>query len=89
MRRAVGLPEREGLLVRGVADDSPAAASGLRQGDLIVEAGGREVATADDLFEALDAAGPTGSMALKVLRGSEERSVSVALAGRPTRAEEA
>jgi S1-C subfamily serine protease len=88
MRRAVGLPERDGLLVRGVADDSPAAASGLQQGDLIVEAGGRDVATADDLFEALDQAGPSGSLALTVIRGTEERSVSVALAGRPSRAEE-
>ena len=29
MRAAVGLPERDGLLVRGVLDDSPAATAGL------------------------------------------------------------
>lgn len=82
MQRAVGLPEREGLLVRGVEDGSPAAAAGLRRGDLIVEAGGREVATADDLFAALDDAGPGGSVALKIVRATEERSVSVSLSAR-------
>jgi S1-C subfamily serine protease len=89
MRRAVGLPERDGLLVRDVAEDSPAAAAGLRRGDLIVDAAGREVASADDLFEALDGTGPGGSLSLKVLRGEEERSVAVSLSGRTTTAEEA
>jgi serine protease Do len=89
MRRAVGLEEREGLLVRGVADDSPAAASGLRRGDLIVAVAGREVASADDLFEALDRAGPGGTLQLAVVRGDEERSVSVSLTGRSAAAEEA
>lgn len=88
MRRAVGLPDRDGLLVRGVVDDGPAANAGLRRGDLIIEAQGRAVASADDLFEALDASGG-GSITLKVLRGSEERSISVSLVGGSARAEEA
>jgi S1-C subfamily serine protease len=89
MRRAVGLAERDGLLVRGVSDDSPAAASGLRRGDLIVAAAGREVASADDLFEALDRAGPGETLQLTVVRGDEERSVSVSLTARSAAAEEA
>jgi serine protease Do len=88
MRRAVGLPDSEGLLVRGVADDGPAANAGLRRGDLIVEADSRAVASADDLFEALDASGG-GAITLKILRGTEERSMSVSLTGRSARAEEA
>ena len=55
MRRSVGLPEREGVLVRGVEDGSPAAAAGIESGDLIVEAGGRAVTDADELHEALGA----------------------------------
>jgi serine protease Do len=88
MRRSVGLPDRDGLLVRGVVDDGPAANAGLRRGDLIVEADSRAVASADDLFEALDASSGD-SITLKVLRGMEERSISVSLAGRSARAEEA
>jgi serine protease Do len=79
MRRAVGLPERDGVLVRGVAEESPAARAGLESGDLIVEAGGRAVSSADDLHEALDASGPGGSLSLTVVRGQEERSVRVDL----------
>src|SRR5215211_5375867 len=41
MRRAVGLPEQAGLLVRGVEDGSPAERAGIERGDLIVRAGDR------------------------------------------------
>ena len=56
MRRAVGLPDAEGLLVRDVAEDSPAARADLARGDLIVTAGGQPVRSADDLAGALRAA---------------------------------
>ena len=75
MRAAVGLPERDGLLVRGVLDGSPAAAAGLARGDLLVAAGDTPLTSADDLFEALDAA--TDTLTLRVLRGTEERDVEV------------
>jgi serine protease Do len=77
LRRAVGLPDVDGLLVRLVEDDSPASRAGLAQGDLIVVAGGRPVESADDLFEALGTA--EGAIQLIILRGSEERSVDVQL----------
>ena len=53
MRRAVGLPDAEGLLIRGVAEDSPAARAGLAPGDLIVAAAGQPVRSVDDLSGAL------------------------------------
>ncbi|HJY74190.1 MAG TPA: trypsin-like peptidase domain-containing protein, partial [Streptosporangiaceae bacterium] len=77
LRRAVGLPDVEGLLIRDVADDSPAARAGLASGDLIVAAGGQPVRTVDDLSGALQAAGDT--IELNVLRGTDERSIQVAL----------
>ena len=40
LRAAVGLPERDGLLVRAVVEGSPAAAAGLAQGDLLTAAAG-------------------------------------------------
>jgi serine protease Do len=76
LRRAVGLPEVDGLLVREVEDDSPAAKAGIAEGDLIVEAGGKAIQSVDDLFDAL-AAWTTGDLAVKIIRGTEERSVSV------------
>jgi len=74
MRAAVGLPEREGLLVRGVESGSPAEAAGLQQGDLLVAAGGRPLGGYDDLFDALE--GAAGALALNVVRGTEEREVT-------------
>lgn len=77
LRRAVGLPDADGLLVRMVEDDSPAARAGLAQGDLIVLAGGKPVRGVDDLFEAVGTAG--GTIQLIILRGVDERAVDVQL----------
>jgi serine protease Do len=76
LRQAVGLPETDGLLIREVADGSPAARAGLARGDLIVGAGGQPVARIDDLFDALPATA-AGSVDLRVIRGAEERTIQV------------
>ena len=75
LRRSVGLPERDGLLVREVEDDSPAAKAGIAEGDLLVAVGGTPIGSADDLFEAL--AGE-GSLEITLVRGTDERTVTVA-----------
>jgi serine protease Do len=77
LRRAVGLPERDGVLVRAVDDDSAAARAGIERGDLIVAIGGRSVDRVDVLYEALDAAQLDGPLELTIVRGSEERQVPV------------
>jgi serine protease Do len=77
MRAAVGLPELNGLLVRDVVRDSPAAAAGLQRGDLLVRAGETPLASMDDLFDALDGAGD--ALAIGFVRGTEERHVEVPL----------
>lgn len=77
LRRSVGLPDRDGLLVRGVEDGSPAAGAGIQAGDLIVEVAGRPVVTADELAEAI-AAGGAGPYALQLVRGAEEITATVA-----------
>ena len=74
LRRAVGLPERDGLLVREVEEDSPAAKAGIREGDLIVAVGDREITSADDLFDAL---GTEGELKLTLVRGADEQTVTV------------
>ena len=78
LRRAVGLPEAEGLLIRDVVDDSPAARAGIAQGDLIVAAAGQPVRSPDDLFDALQAA-TGGTIELTITRGTEERTIQVTL----------
>jgi serine protease Do len=77
LRRAVGLPERDGALVRGVEDGSAAARAGVERGDLIVAAAGREIDGVEALYEALDGAGAQGSLELTLVRGTDERTVTV------------
>jgi serine protease Do len=77
LRRAVGLPEREGVLVRAVESGSPAERAGIERGDLIVSAGGREIDRVDVLYEALDGARADGTIELSIVRGSDERAVTV------------
>jgi len=75
MRRAVGLPEADGVLIREVAEESPGARAGLASGDLIVAAAGQPVTTPDDLFDALQGAG--AAIELRIVRGTDERTVQV------------
>jgi serine protease Do len=81
LRRAVGLPDRAGVLVRSVADGSPAARAGLERGDLIVAAGGDELDGVDALYKTLDGLASDSTLTLDVLRGADERHVTVDFAG--------
>jgi len=77
LRAAVGLAERDGLLVQGLEEDGPAERSGMRIGDLVVAASGRPVTSIDELHRALDMLGDGESLALTVLRGNDEADLTV------------
>ena len=76
LRAAVGLPERDGLLIRGVEADGPAAGAGIAEGDLLVSAAGRALANADDLFDVLAAHDEAAPLEIGVVRGAEELTMS-------------
>ena len=78
LRGAVGLPERDGLLVQQVFDDTPAAAAGLRRGDLIVAVDSVDADSVDVLYTALS--GTADTLTLRVLRGMDESDVTVTFA---------
>ena len=86
LRRSVGLPQRDGLLVRSVSADSAAAAAGIERGDLIVTAAGQPLAGVDGLYEALDSLSPGDRLELGVVRGTEERDVAVTFEAETTEA---
>jgi DNA-binding MarR family transcriptional regulator len=77
MRRAVGLPDRAGLLIKAVDPDSPAARAQLREGDLLVAAGGRELHSVAQLQVALTRAKRT--LTLDAVRGAEDLRTKVRL----------
>jgi serine protease Do len=76
LRAAAGLPEVEGLLVRGVEDDSPADKAGLRRGDVLLSAGGIALTSVDALYEALD--GDGAELEFTIARAAEEMTIRVA-----------
>ena len=78
LRAAVELPPAVGLLVRGIDRDGRAAAAGLRHGDILVGASGRELRAVEDLYAALRDAGGQ-AVSLDALRGTEPVTVEVAV----------
>ena len=76
LRQAVGLPERDGLLVRGVDANGPAGRGGVQSGDLLVNIGERNLVTVDDLQEALEQL-DADTVTLGIVRGAEELTVTI------------
>ncbi len=79
MRRAVGLPDAAGVLVRGVAADGPADAAGISEGDLVIKVGDRDITDVDDLHDALNAVTLDEPFAVTVLRGTDELEVTATI----------
>src|SRR5690348_8756589 len=76
LRRAVGLPDTDGLLIHQVVGDSPAARAGLSPGGLIVAVAGRSADGVDALLDAGRGA-QGGTLEHRVVRGADERTVQV------------
>jgi serine protease Do len=72
LRAAVGLPARAGALVRGVADDSPAARAGMATGDLVTAVGDTAVSSPEDLEAALATSTLGSTVTVHVVRGTDE-----------------
>ncbi len=77
-KRAGGLP------VTAVAPDSPAEAAGLRQGDVLLTAGGRTMRTFLDWESVKLDVAPGQALELAYQRNGQERSATVAVADLPT-----
>ena len=74
----------DGVQVSSVRDDGPAAAAGLRAGDVITALDGTPVASPEDLTEALDTKQPGDEVTVAILRDGATRSVEVTLGTRPS-----
>lgn len=78
LRRAVGLPDHDGVLVRALLSDGPAAAAGIAEGDLIIQVADRPITDASEIASVL-AGLDAPNVDVVVLRGTEERTVTVTL----------
>jgi serine protease Do len=85
-RRRYGLPaDVNGAVIDGVATSSDAAKKGVRRGDVIVRAGDRPVANAQDMAAAIDVAKKAGrtSMLVFIYRDGRQLGVPLKFEGAP------
>jgi serine protease Do len=85
LRRSVGLADRNGLLVRAVNPDSPAAKAGIKEGDLLVTANGNPLTAVADLESTLHGiAADVSTVSIGLVRGADESVVTVSFVEAPS-----
>ncbi len=102
LAKALKLPVDEGVLVKVVVKDSPADEAGIEGGDteatiegvqvnlggdIIAEVDGKPVDSMEEVVDAVNGAQPGEKMELTILRGDDEKQVTVTLGVRPDSAE--
>jgi S1-C subfamily serine protease len=71
-----------GVRLAGVANDSPAARAGLREGDVIVKLAGAKIQNIDDLTGALSSRKPGDEVEIVVLRMNQPITLKATLRSR-------
>jgi membrane-associated protease RseP (regulator of RpoE activity) len=79
LREYFGVEEDMGVLISEVAEDSPAEASGLKAGDVIIEADGDAIYSKKDLAEIIRDFNPGDEIEIEFVRNQEEESINVEL----------
>jgi serine protease DegQ len=77
------LNTQSGALVLAVGSNGPAAAAGIKAGDVITKIGSTPVQTVTDLLAALRSHQPNSKVAVTVLRNSTPKELTVTLTDRP------
>lgn len=79
----LGLKEPRGVVIFDMERGGPAAKAGVRDGDVLLEIGGKPVASQSDLLFKVAESLPGSKVVVKVLREKKEREFSVELGERP------
>ena len=77
------LPIRQGVLITGVQQSGPAAAGGMRPGDVVVAVTGKPVVNTAQLLNAVAALKPLAVAAINVQRGDKALELNVTVGQRP------
>ncbi len=80
---SLGLKETKGALVDKAEKDSPAAAAGLKAGDVVMSVNGEAVADSHDLARKIAGFGPKKSVDVEIIRNGSPETVKVTLGALP------
>jgi serine protease DegQ len=80
----LGVPDVTGVAVLSVAVNGPAAAAGIRPGDILLSLDGEQLRAPEDLLAALRQRDPGDEITLEIQRGGQSESVDVTLIDRPS-----
>jgi len=83
--RALGLKSTDGVVITGIARDSPAHRAGLQPGDVIRAIDGKKIATGSDALVVISSRRPGSKLSLHVVRDGKETTVEVTAIERPAR----
>jgi serine protease Do len=84
MAEQFGVKVREGILVADVRPDSPAAAAGLKAGDVIVKFDGKPVADVQQLVGLVDRSPIDKERTVEIMREGKRQDISVTLREQPS-----
>ncbi len=78
-----GIGERKGVLVTNILGGGPADVGGLRQGDIIVKFGGKNIGSAEELLHIVGQSEVGAQMPLTVIRDGKDLALRVTVGERP------
>jgi S1-C subfamily serine protease len=73
---------RSGVVIRSTQAGGPAAAAGLRKGDVVEAVAGQAVSAMNQIQAIVEAQSPGGSVAVKIRRAGQPKTISVVLGSR-------
>jgi beta-lactamase regulating signal transducer with metallopeptidase domain len=73
----LNLPAKQGLLVVGVAAESPAGKAGVQKNDVLTKINGEAVGSIEELTKLASAATKNGSATVTVIHGGKEKTLTV------------
>ena len=80
LAESFGVKGERGVLVNRVVPDSPAAAGGLRGGDIVISFGGTRVTGVKEFQKRVAGVTPGSDVVMEILRGGKRKGITVRLA---------